>query len=211
MNFALKKLIAYCEAHSTPESPVLKELERETHLKTLAPQMLSGKLQGQFLRMLSLLLRPKYILEIGTFTGYATLSLADGIAEGGQLHTIEANEELAYIVKKYVEKAGMQDKVSLHIGDAKAIIPTLDISFDMVFIDAGKMDYSFYYDQIIDKVSPNGIILADNVLWSGKVVQKEHDNDTQVIHQFNEKVLNDDRVENIILPIRDGLMLARKK
>ncbi len=210
MNFTLKKLTDYCTAHTTDQDEVLYELERETNLKTLAPQMISGHLQGTLLTFISKMIQPKAILEIGTFTGYATICLAKGLAEGGIVHTIEANEELEYIIRKYVGKAKLEDQVQLHIGDAKKIIPALEVEFDMVLIDAGKKDYAFYYDLVFDKVKKGGLILADNILWSGKVVQKEHDNDTRIIHDFNKKVHQDPRVENVVLPIRDGLILVRK-
>ncbi|MCB0549331.1 MAG: O-methyltransferase [Phaeodactylibacter sp.] len=213
MNDFLNRINQYCEAHSTPPSPLLYQLERETHLKTLAPQMLSGPLQGQLLSLLSKIQRPKAILEIGTFTGYAALCLAQGLPEGGTLHTIEANPELEYLIRKYIALAGLQNKIHLHIGDALEVIPQLEGSFDLVFIDAGKQDYALYYDLVIDRVEPGGLIIADNVLWSGKVTspaEREGDADTRLIHQFNEKVQQDPRVENILLPLRDGLLIARK-
>lgn len=211
LNLTFKKWNAYCEEHSTPPSPILRELERETHLKTLAPQMLSGPIQGQFLRLLSLLMQPEKILEIGTFTGYAALCLAEGLPENGRLYTVEGNEEIAYITRKYIRKAGLEDKVELHIGDAKEWLPQLQETFDLVFIDAGKNDYALYYDLVIEKVRPGGLILADNVLWSGKVVAGEKDADTLAIQAFNEKILRDERVENLLLPLRDGLMIIRKR
>lgn len=211
MNFALSKLIKYCENHSTPQSQILYELERETNLKTLAPQMISGHLQGALLSLLSSLKRPQTILEIGTFTGYAAICLAQGLAENGILHTIEANEELAYIIQKYIKKADLEHKIQLHIGNAKTLIPTIDSTFDIVFIDAGKNDYEYYYDLVFDKVNSGGLIIADNVLWSGKVVQKDKDKDTKTIHAFNQKIQNDPRVENLLLPIRDGLIIAQKR
>ena len=211
MNFALKKLLQYCEKYTTEPSQLLYELERETHLKTLAPQMLSGHLQGQLLSLLSQLVQPQTILEIGTFTAYATICLAKGLASNGILHTIEANEELAYLIRKYIQKAGLEEKVQLHIGDAKKIIPQLATNFDIVFIDAGKNDYAFFFDLTIAKLNPGGLIIADNVLWSGKVVMQHHDKDTSTIHRFNEKVKKDERVDTLMLPIRDGILIARKK
>jgi len=206
----LNKLLPYCEKHSSQPTEILGALERETYLKTIAPQMLSGHLQGGFLSLLSCLMQPKMILEIGTFTGYASICLAKGLCEGGRLHTIEVNEELAYICRKYFNKAGLQEKIELHVGDAKAIIPTLNKTFDLVFIDAGKGDYAFYYDLVFDKVRRGGILLADNVLWRGKVVEPARDADTLLIDQFNKKVQQDPRVENLLLSLRDGLMIARK-
>lgn len=210
LNQYLNALIDYCEAHTTPPAQVLYELERETYLKTLAPQMMSGHLQGTFFSMLSLLKQPKYILEVGTFTGYAAICLAQGLVPDGMLYTIEINEELGYLSKKYIQKAGLATKIKQIIGDAKAVIPQLDLSFDMVFIDATKADYALHYDLVIDKVNPGGMILADNVLWSGKVVDSKFDKDTALIKAFNKKIQEDERVNNILLPIRDGITIAIK-
>ena len=204
------QLIDYCIAHTTLQPSVLYELERETYLKTLAPQMASGHLQGQFLRFISKMKRPSTILEIGTFTGYSAICLASGLEEDGILHTIEVNEELEEMILKYVNKTNLQDKIKLHIGDAKKVISNLDLSFDIVFIDAGKNDYAFYYDLIFDKVNPGGLIIADNVLWSGKVMEKKRRKDAALLNAFNKKVHADNRVENILLPIRDGLIIAQK-
>lgn len=206
------KLIKYCEAHSSPHSALLYELERETYLKTLAPQMLSGQLQGRILSMISQLQRPKTILEIGTFTGYATLCLAEGLAQDGQIITIEANPEMAYFIKKYKQKAGLEDRITNITGRAEAIIPTLVQTFDLAFIDAGKRDYANHFDLVIDRMNPGGILLADNVLWSGKVLQEsaQQDADTQLLDAFNKKIQADRRIENILLPIRDGLTVMRK-
>lgn len=200
----------YCEKHTTPPGPLLAELLRETHLKTLAPQMASGHLQGTLLCFLSRMIKPTTVLEIGSFTGYATLCLLEGLAAQGIIHTIEVNKELAYLIKKYIDRAGATDQIHLHIGDAKKIIPTINTTYDLVFIDAGKMHYPQYYDLIIDRVNPGGYILADNVLWDGKVIRAEKDRDSQILDYFNKKIHQDIRVENILLPIRDGLMLARK-
>ncbi len=200
----------YCEKHTTPPSPLLAELLRETHLKTLAPQMASGHLQGALLRFLSRMIQPTTVLEIGSFTGYATLCLLEGLAPNGTIHTIEVNQELGYLIRKYIDRAGATNQIQLHIGDAKKIIPTLETTFDLVFIDAGKMHYPQYYDLVIDRVNPGGYILADNVLWDGKVIRKEKDRDSEILDFFNKKIHQDPRVENILLPIRDGLMLARK-
>ncbi|MEL6926370.1 MAG: class I SAM-dependent methyltransferase, partial [Bacteroidota bacterium] len=171
----------YCEAHSSTQSELLYRLERETYLKTLAPQMMSGQLQGRLLSLLSKLLRPNCILEIGTFTGYATLCLAEGLSANGQLHTIEGNEELSYISQKYFDESAFASRIHPHIGDAKTIIPQLDLTFDLVFIDAAKLHYALFFDLVIDKVRPGGILLADNVLWSGKVVRNATDKDTRTI------------------------------
>jgi predicted O-methyltransferase YrrM len=204
------QLLDYCIAHTTLEPPLLHDLERETYLKTLAPQMSSGHLQGQFLRFISKLKQPQTILEIGTFTGYSAICLASGLKKNGVLHTIEVNEELEEMILKYVGKAKLENKIKLHIGDAKEIIPKLDLNYDMVFIDAGKNDYSFYYDLIFDHVNTEGLIIADNVLWSGKVMEKKQKKDAAILDAFNKKIHADPRVENILLPIRDGLIIAQK-
>ena len=203
-------LQAYCNAHTSPISKTLYELERETHLKTLAPQMISGPYQGQLLRFISMMVKPECVLEIGTFTGYGAICLSAGLQDEGKLHTIEVNEEMEYLIRKYLEKASLTEKVELHIGDARDLIPTLEASFDLVFIDAGKKDYSLYYELILDKLRPGGLILADNVLWSKKVLYPSKDEDTELIKAFNKMVQEDERVENILLPIRDGLTIARK-
>ncbi len=204
------ELLDYCIAHTTLEPSLLYGLERETYLKTLAPQMSSGHLQGQFLRFISKIKKPETILEIGTFTGYSAICLASGLKEGGMLHTIEVNEELETMIRKYIEIASLKNKINLHIGDAKEIIPKLNLTYDIVFIDAGKIDYAFYYDLIIDMMNPEGLIIADNVLWSGKVMKKKQNKDTSLLDAFNKKIHADERVENILLPIRDGLIIARK-
>ena len=211
MNFLLDKINSYAEAHTSPDSDLLKALERETHLKTLAPRMLSGHLQGRFLSLISHLMQPTRVLEIGTFTGYSALCLAEGLADDGILYALEANDELAYLIKQSVEKSPSPDKIKLLIGNALEIIPDLNETFDLVFIDAGKRDYPIYYDLVIDKVRSGGLIIADNILWSGKVVEDKKDVDTQIIDTFNKKIHADERVENILLPLRDGLMMARKK
>lgn len=212
MEFHNKDLMEYVETHTSPETEVLKELNRETHLKVLMPRMLSGHFQGRLLSMISWMMRPSAILEIGTYTGYSALCFAEGLPEGGKIHSIDINEELEDLVRRFVHKAGMEDKVVLHIGNALEIIPTLDITFDLVFIDADKVNNLKYYNMVIEKVRTGGFIIADNVLWSGKVLDKEkQDKDTKVILEFNDFVHRDERVENILLPIRDGLLIARKK
>ena len=212
MNLTKRSILQYCEAHSTPQSEVLYELERETHLKTLAPQMLSGHLQGQLLRFLSRLARPRHALEIGTFTGYGAICIAEGLTEGGQLHNIEANPELEYIIRKYFDKAGLSDRIHLHLGPAEEVLPTLPYPWDFAFIDAAKQDYDWYYEAILDQLRPGGLLLADNVLWSGKVVGRQSgDEDAAALHAFNQKVQADERVENLMLPVRDGLLIVRKK
>ncbi len=206
----LEKLSAYCEKFTSLPVPILDELERETYLKTMSPQMISGKLQGQFLSLLSALVRPAAALEIGTFTGYSSICIASRLPENGILHTIDVNPELRHINQKYFEKAGLQHKIQAYLGDAREIIPTLKMNFDFVFIDAAKTEYPAYYDLVFDKVNPGGLILADNVLWSGKVLSKAGDADTLAIQAFNQKVHADKRVETLMLPHRDGILIARK-
>lgn len=204
-------LVEYCEAHTSPISEVLYELERETWLKTLSPQMISGKIQGQLLQFISKMIQPSSVLEIGTFTGYSSICLTAGLQKNGKVHTIEVNKELEYIIRKYFKKANVEDQIHLHLGDARTILPTLDKKFDLVLIDAGKKDNGLYYDLVFDKIKSGGFVLVDNVLWSGKVYyQNPPDKDTRLIKAFNEKIQADDRVENVLLPIRDGVILVRK-
>ena len=210
MNFSLKKLSKYCIEHSSIPSEVLDSLERETHLKTLSPQMISGPLQGQLLALISHMVGPRHILEIGTFTGYATICLAQGLKSGGKITTIESNKELKWLAIKYFSEAGILDKVDYINGDARKMIKSLDQHFDLVFIDAGKQDYAYYYDEVFDKVNSGGVILVDNTLWSGKVVSIQKDNDTEIMDHFNKKIASDTRVEVVILPIRDGFTIIRK-
>ena len=205
-----KQIHEYCEAHTSPLPEVLAELERETHLKTLSPQMLSGRLQGQLLAFFSKMIRPKAILEIGTFTGYSAICLAQGLTPNGVLHTIEVNPELEHLIRKYLDKAGLSEQIQLHIGRAQDIVPTLQTTFDLVFIDASKQEYAHFYDLVIDKINPGGLLLADNILWDGKVLIPEQDHDAAVLHAFNCKVDADPRVEQLLLPVRDGLLVARK-
>ncbi len=211
MNDLIRQLTAYAERHTAPLSPLLEELERETHLKTLSPQMLSGRLQGQLLRLFSRLLQPRRILEIGTFTGFSALCLAEGLAPGGELHTIEVNPELEYLIRRYIGRAGWEDRIRLHIGPAEKIIPDLEGPFDLVFIDAAKQEYALFYELVVDRVRPGGLLLADNVLWSGKVLDPAGDLDAQSLDAFNEEVQRDPRVENLLLPLRDGLMVMRRR
>ncbi len=172
--------------------------------------MLSGRLQGQLMRWISLLLRPKRILEVGTFTGYGSLCLAEGLPPEGTLDTIEGNRELEYLIRKYIEQGQLEDRVCLHLGDALEIIPDLEGLFDLIYLDANKRDYRAYYDLCLPKLQNGGILLADNVLWGGKVIQPHPDIDTQLMQAFNDQVLADERVECLMLPIRDGLMMVRK-
>lgn len=201
----------YLEQHTTPMDEVLHELYRETHLHAMNPRMASGPVQGRFLQLLCQLMQPKKVLEIGAFTGFATICMARGMASDGLLTTIEANEEYEGIIRKYLAKAAVADRVRLIIGDAKEVIPTLEGGFDLVFIDADKISYPSYYDLVIEKLNPGGVILADNVLWEGKVLNVgTKERDTKAIQAFNDKVQNDPRVENVLLPLRDGLMMIRK-
>jgi len=200
----------YVEEHTSPESELLKKISRDTHAKVLMPRMLSGHVQGRFLSMISHLIKPKYILEIGTYTGYSAICLAEGLPPEGKLVTIDVNEELESRVRNYFQEAGLTQKVDYRIGDAAHIIPTLAITFDLVFLDADKENYSTYYDLILDKVRPGGLILADNVLWSGKVTKPKPDKDTRALLEFNQKIMTDPRVENLLLPLRDGIMMIRK-
>lgn len=214
MEFLSEDLQKYCEQHSSNEPEILKKLNRQTHAQVLQPRMLSGHLQGRFLAMISHLVRPKYILEIGTYTGYSALCLAEGMETNGKLISIDVNPELEDLVNHYIEAAGYKDKIQMIIGDAYQIIRTLPQSFDLVFIDADKASYAKYFDLVIDKLNPGGVILADNVLWSGKIIDSqslEKDKDTQLIDAFNKKVQLDPRVETVLLPIRDGITLIRKK
>ena len=205
-----KKINAYCEAHTTLPVPELYELERETHLRTLSPQMISGRVQGHLLTLLASLSRPKLALEIGTFTGYASICIAKGLPEGSMLHTIEINSELAHISTKFFEKSGLADRITAHVGDARTIIPVLGLRFDFVFLDAAKFDYHYYYEMLVELLNEGGLLIADNVLWDGKVVAKSSDADTIILDEFNKMVNADPRVENLILPIRDGVLVARK-
>jgi predicted O-methyltransferase YrrM len=212
MEFISEELDAYCCNHTSPEDALLAKLNRQTHVKILQPRMLSGHFQGRLLSLLSKLIRPERILEIGTYTGYSALCMAEGLTKTGKIITIDVNAQLEEFVRPYFEKSSFKDQIDYRIADAMQLIPTLDEEFDLVFIDADKRNYPNYYNLVIDKVKPGGIILSDNVLWSGKVVQKEGkiDKDTEVLQAFNEMIHNDERVENILLPIRDGIMVARK-
>lgn len=213
MDFLPKEIENYIIKLSEKEPDILKDLNHETWEKVLIPRMLSGHFQGRVLSMLSHMIKPKNILEIGTYTGYSAICLAEGLQQNGKIHTIDINEELELMVNKYIEKSALKDTIINHIGNAIDIIPKLSIKFDVVFIDADKTNYSNYYDLIFDKVNSGGYIIADNVLWSGKVTKsKQHlDKDTLALIAYSEKVNNDERVQNVLFPIRDGLMIARKK
>lgn len=203
----------YILEHIDEEGDILEALNRDAHVNLLRPRMLSGHLQGKVLKMLCRLAQPQYILEIGTYTAYATLCLAEGAADNAEIHTLEVNDELEDFIKKHLYKSKLKDKIHLHLGDALQIIPTIDRTFDLVFIDANKRTYIEYYNLVFDKVRKGGLIIADNTLWDGKVldVAKSSDKQTIGIQQFNDMVAIDNRVEKIILPMRDGLTLIWKK
>jgi len=203
----------YAEEHTSPESPLLSKLNRETHLSQVYPRMLSGHIEGTFLRMICNIQKPRRVLEIGTFTGYSAIFMAMGLPENGILHTIEVNPEQEEIITRYIHEAGLAEKIVLHIGDAMEIIPSLNEKWDLVFLDADKPNYLQYYNILFERLKPGGILLADNALWDGKVlkVKERMDADTTGIAEFNDFIQNDERVENVLLPVRDGIMVVRKK
>jgi len=213
MEFIDQKLDDYVCMHTSEEDDLLKELNRQTHLKILQPRMLSGHFQGRFLSMISKMIQPTSILEIGTYTGYSALCLAEGLKSEGKLLTIDKNPELEDFVRNFFEKSAYSENIEFVIADAMKYIPTIKQSFDLVFIDADKGNYLNYYKLVIDMIPSGGYLLADNVLWSGKVIDEKsvNDKDTKAIMEFNLYVMNDIRVENVLLPIRDGLLLMRKK
>lgn len=212
MEFLPKEIDQYSGQHTQSENKVLSDLNRETHIKVLIPRMLSGHIQGRILSMFSHMIQPKNILEIGTYTGYSAICFAEGMKPDGKLITIDINNELETMANSYFEKSGFGDQIEMKIGNAMDIIPNLDLEFDLVFIDADKDNYSNYFDLVIDKVSKGGFIIADNVLWSGKVTTDEvnTDKDTKALDEYNKKIQEDPRVENVLMPVRDGLMVARK-
>lgn len=213
MDFLDPRIQEYAELHTQEETQLLNDLNRETHTNVLMPRMLSGHIQGRILSFFSKMIRPSCILEIGTYTGYSALCLAEGLTKGGVLHTIDRNEELEPIFVSYFNKSTYKDQIKHHIGNAMEIIPAMDHAFDLVFIDADKENYSNYYDMVIDKMPSGGVIIADNVLWSGKVLDEkalQSDEETKALHAFNNKVHQDSRVENLLFPVRDGLMIIRK-
>lgn len=214
MEFLPTNIEDYTKSHTQSESNLLNDLNRDTNLNVLQPRMLSGHVQGRILSMFSKMIQPKCILEIGTYTGYAALCMAEGLHHEGELHTIDINEELASRIQKYFDASSYKNQMNLHIGNALEVIPKLSISPDLTFIDADKENYLNYYKLIIDDLKPGAIIIADNVLWSGKVVEEAHrvnDEETKALHTFNEFVHADNRVENVLFPVRDGLMVIRKK
>ena len=210
-NFINKDILEYSEKYSQQEPEILQELNRETHLKILNPRMLSGFFQGRLLSIISKLIKPKKVLEIGTYTGYSAICIFEGMNKNGIIHTIDKNEELNTIQKKYFKKSGLENNIIQYNGCALDIIPKIEEKFDLIFIDADKENYINYFNLVIDKLNNNGVILADNVLWSGKVINSEdHDLTTNVLREFNKNVNNDNRVETILLPIRDGISIIRK-
>lgn len=211
MHFISQELEDYIEQHSAKEPELLAALNKETYQKILLPRMLSGHFQGRVLSMLSKLIRPINILEIGTYTGYATLCLCEGMQETGQIHTIDIKEELVDFQRKYFDKSPWGKQIVQHLGEAIVIIPSLEIKFDLVFIDADKENYLNYYELIVPKMNKGGIILSDNVLWSGKVLEPLQKNDlsTKILLEYNDLLKNDPRVETVLLPIRDGLTVSR--
>ena len=211
-DFIKKEILEYVELHSHEEPALLKELNKETNLKVLNPRMLSGAYQGRILSMISKLLRPKHVLEIGTYTGYSAICILEGLGSNGSIHTIDNNEELLSIQRKYFNKTKEGDKFFQYTGNAKDIIPTINKNFDLIFLDADKENYLNYFNLIIDKLNTNGVIISDNVLWGGKVLLKPDKEDiaTKTLIEFNKFIKNDKRVETIILPIRDGISICRK-
>ena len=213
MDFLDSVIEQYALDHSEVESTLLNELNRQTHIKVIQPRMLSGHLQGRILSLLSQSIRPKTILEIGTYTGYSALCMAEGLQKNGQLYTIDNNKEIAPFANKYFNKSSYKNLIEMIVGNALDVIPDLNLKWDLVFIDADKENYSNYFDAIIENVNQGGMIIADNVLWSGKVTKPTSKNDveTQALKSFNEKVHSDSRVSNVLMPVRDGMMIMIKK
>lgn len=213
MDFLPEHIANYSEKHTSEESEVLKKLNRTTHIEVLQPRMLSGHLQGRLLKMIVQMIRPTKILEIGTYTGYSAICMAEGLEKDGIIHTIDINEELEAITSRFIEEAGFKNKIKQYVGDAVELIPTINEQFDLVFMDADKENYLTYYDMLMTNLKSGSYILADNVLWSGKVTEEAMPNDKETKHlqEFNQRVQEDSRVENIMLPVRDGLFLIRVK
>ena len=213
MHFLSEELENYAAQHTEDEPLLLKELNKRTHLNVLQPRMISGHFQGRFLSLLSKMVQPRTILEIGTYTGYATLCLAEGLHPEGVLHTIDIKEELTDLQREFFDRSGYSSQIVQHLGKAADIIPSLNTTFDLVYIDADKHNYAHYFDLVIEKMNRGGLILSDNVLWSGKVVEevKHNDKHTQALMAYNQKIKDDPRVETVLLPIRDGITLSRAK
>ena len=213
MHFLPQEIDDYVVQHTAKEPELLQKLNRETNQKVLQPRMLSGHYQGRILSMISKLVQPKYILEIGTYTGYSALCLAEGMQSDGMLHTIDVNEELYDLQKRYFTASAFDAQITQHLGEASEIIPTLKGHFDLIFIDADKPNYPTYFQQIMEKLNPGGIIISDNVLWSGKVVEplQEDDESTKALLEYNRLLAEDERLETVMLPVRDGLTISRRK
>ena len=211
MNLTSKDITNYAQAHSQEESPLLKKIHRETWLEMICPQMMSPHLQGRILSLLSKLVRPRRILELGTFTGYGSICLCEGLTEGGKMFTIDINPEIEDRARGYFKEAGLQDSIVLVIGDALEVIPTLNETWDLVFIDANKASYPQYYRLVVSSLRPGGLLVADNVLWSDKVVDPAiSDPETDALREFSREASQDDRLETLLLPVRDGIMICRK-
>jgi len=212
MDFIPEEINQFSEEHTTEESALIYDLNRQTHIQVMIPRMLSGHLQGRILSLFSHMIKPLNVLEIGTYTGYSALCLAEGMHKDGILVTIDKNEEIADFTQSYFDKSDFSTQIDYRLGNAIDVIPTLELKFDLIFIDADKLNYSNYFDLIIDKTTKGGFIIADNVLWSGKVVEplKPNDKDTKAMIDYCDKIHNDPRVENVLMPVRDGLLIARK-
>lgn len=211
--FVDKRIEDYCQEFCSKEDDALKYIDRQTHIKFLRPNMLSGNWQGTLLKIISLLVKPQRVLEIGTFTSYATLCLAQGLQENGIVHTIERDESLEEFIRETIAKFNLENKIQLHIGDALKVIDKIEGNFDLIFIDADKANYPTYFEKCVERLNSGGIMIADNILWYGKVVLevKDSDKETKAIKEFNRMVTEDERLDNLIIPLRDGLMVARKK
>lgn len=210
MEFLAQHIEDYSLSHTQQEPALLAELNRETWANVMIPRMLSGHMQGRILSLFSKIIAAQHILEIGTYTGYSALCMAEGLSPNGKLHTLDINEEYTSVAKRYFDRSPYSNNIQQYIGNALDIIPTIKHNFQLVFIDADKENYSHYFDAIIDKIDVGGIIIADNVLWSGKVTEQQKDEETQALDEYNKKVLTSDRVENVLFPVRDGLMICRK-
>lgn len=210
MEFLPEKISSYSLKNTEEEPKLLSELNRETWANVMIPRMLSGHLQGRVLSMISKMIHPTNIIEVGTYTGYSALCMAEGLKENGKIHTLDINEEYTSVAKKYFEKSDYKENIIQHIGNAVDVIPQLNDKFQLAFLDADKENYSNYFDLIIEKMDVGGYIIADNVLWSGKVTEENKDEETMALHNYNKKVLSDKRVETVLLPVRDGLNISRK-
>ena len=210
MEFLPEKISSYSLENTEKEPKLLSDLNRETWANVMIPRMLSGHLQGRVLSMISKMIHPTNIIEVGTYTGYSALCMAEGLKENGKIHTLDINEEYTSVAKKYFDKSEYKENIIQHIGNAVDVIPQLNDKFQLAFLDADKENYSNYFDLIINKMDIGGYIIADNVLWSGKVTEENKDEETMALHNYNKKVLSDKRVETVLLPVRDGLNISRK-